>query len=217
MSNQETPKAPMSEQVKIALIGAAATVFVALITGFFALMSRESPPTPAPTAVPTPTATAVSPPTATATLPAPTAVASQQPVSGTGFLFATQITPDGIAIAPAATFPPTVKQIYAVFQPGRTPPGLQVSHPAPQADQYYAYLAPAGQQRPASIGWRWFFQGELVNEYETSTDVGYLWLSVHSQSATGLFEGILGSDGVYEVVITIAGNPVLQTQLAAEP
>jgi hypothetical protein len=215
MADEQTPKRGMSEQVKVALIGGAATVFVGLLSGIFTLMSREPSPMP-PTATPPPVIqTTVVPPTLAQSTP--TTIAAEQPITGTGFLFATQITPDGIALDPGATFPSSVKQIYAVFQPNRTPRGMQVSHPSPQADRYYAYLEPVDERAPVTIGWRWFFQGDLVNEYETTTDAGYLWLSVFSQGTNGLFEGALGPAGVYHVSITLAGNPVLQTELRAEP
>jgi hypothetical protein len=218
MADEQTPKPGMSDSVKVALIGAAATVLVGLISGIFALMSREPSLVP-PTATPLPVVqTTVIPPTSeTLAQPTVTAITRQQPITSTGFLFATQITPDGIALDPAITFTPDVEQIYAVFQAGRTPRGLQVSHPAPQADYYYAYLEPVDEKAPVTIGWRWFFEGELVNEYETTTDTGYLWLSVFSQGANGLFEGVLGPAGVYEVAITIAGNPVLHAELLVEP
>jgi hypothetical protein len=218
MADEQTPKPGMSEQVKVALIGGAATVCVGLLSGIFTLMSREPSPVP-PTATPLPVVqTTVVPPTIeTPVQPTPTTVAVQQPITETGFLFATQITPDGVALDPGRTFAPDVKQIYAVFQPNRTPRGLQVSHSAPQANHYYAYLEPVDERAPVTIGWRWFFQGDLVNEYETTTDAGYLWLSVFSQGTNGLFEGALGPAGVYDVSITLAGNPVLHTELRAEP
>jgi len=218
------PPRAISDPVKVALISATATILVALISGIFALVNRSmapaaAPPTATVSATDTPPPRATSVPVATTV---PTAAATSGPsdtaaILGTGLAFATQITPDGVAVDPAHTFPVTARMIYAVFAPGKTPPGLQVYHPNPEEGKYYAYLQAAGGIKPTTIGWQWRFQGTLVNEYETPTDSGYLWLAVNSQASQGLFEGVLGGAGVYDVVITLAGNPAIHAQLTAQP
>ena len=219
------PQPSLSDPVKVALIGASATILVALISGFFALMGRQ--PAAAP---PTSTATATVQATATvapATV-APTAATQVEPTSNAplsapltisiaGFLFASQITPDGIALDPGLSFPPETNTIYAVFRPDRTPPGIQVSHRAASAQNYYAFLETSGEKAPPSIGWQWFYQDKLVNEYETEIGSGYFWLSVHALNNQGLFEGVLGEAGVYQVLITVAQNPVLQSKIQVTP
>ncbi len=214
MDQNETPKRGMSDPVKVALIGAAATLLVALISGLLASNNQRAAP-----------ATVVNQPVvlvATATDTPPTHIPqptnpplANQPLAATGFAFASQITPDGVAIDPGTTFSSDVTQIYAVFQVGRTPPGLQVKHDNPTSTDYYAYLAPSDEEAPASVGWRWLQGGKLVNEYATATDEGYFWLSVYNQSGQGLFEGGLGPPGVYDVFITLAGNPIMTAQLVA--
>lgn len=58
-SSHGKPSGGPSKEIWIALIGAAATVAVALITGFFGLLSsdRGAPATPAPAALPAPSVT----------------------------------------------------------------------------------------------------------------------------------------------------------------
>jgi hypothetical protein len=221
-------KKGVSDQVKVALIGATATVLVALISGAFALIQRApARPTPVPTGVATPEATApaeVMPVTvaagsdgATMTTETTATVVAAVAITDTGVAFASRISPDGVALDPGTRFSPDTKTIYVVFRPGRTPPGLQVSHPAPTAEHYYAYLEAAERLVPRSVGWQWYYQDQLVNEYETEIGSGYVWLMVQSQGNRGLFEGILGGVGVYDVYITIAGNPGLHAQLQIEP
>jgi hypothetical protein len=216
-----------SDQVKAAIIGATATVVVALISGIFALIQRAPTAPPPPTSVATPAATGPSEPL-TLTVAAESDVATMTPqptatifaavaITDTGIAFASRISPDGIALDPGLRFSPDTKTIYVVFRPGRTPPGLQVSHPAPTAEHYYAYLEAAERLTPRSVGWQWYYQDQLVNEYETEMGAGYVWLMVQSRSSSGLFEGILGEVGVYDVYITIAGNPGLHSQLHIEP
>jgi len=223
MDQNETPNRDMSrgmsDPVKAALIGAVATLLVALISGLVARNNQRATPAPvvnqpvvliatATNALPT-----IAPPTDTPQ-PANTLVVTQ-PLANTGFAFASQITPDGVAIDPGLAFSADVKQIYAVFQVGRTPPGLHVKHDNPTNTDYYAYLAPSGEEAPASVGWRWLQGGALVNEYETATDGGYFWLSVYNQDGEGLFEGGLGAPGVYDIFITLADNPIMNAQLIA--
>jgi hypothetical protein len=225
MKKGETPKPGLSDPVKVSLIGASATILVALISGIFTLLNR-TPAAPAPIATPTisvvepatntemaATATLAPPPTATAVEPAVVATA----VTEMGFAFASQIAADGMALDPGTTFAPTVKEIYAVFQVGRTPPGVNISHPNPTAGAYYAFLERADTASPAKIGWQWFLNEDLLNEYETSLHSGYLWLSLYAQGERGLFEGSFGPPAPYDVRITLDGNPALRAQLVISP
>jgi hypothetical protein len=230
MSDEKSPSQGQNDAIKVALIGAAATVMVAIISGIFTTLQREGQAQQA--AATNAAIVAVALQSAeddrvtsdggrrtTARLVDSPSAALLAPIviTDTGIAFASTISPDGVALNPSTTFPAKTRSLYVVFRPGRTPPGLQVSHPAPTIEHYYAYLEAAGSRVPSSVGWRWYYKDELVNEYETELGENYLWLMVYSQGENGLFEGILGEAGLYDVYITLAGNPSLHSQLLIEP
>ncbi len=230
MSDEKSPAHGHNDAIKVALIGAAATVIVAVISGIFTIMQQqEQAQYSAATSAAIIAAAVQSAEDDRVTsdgdrrttarlveLPRATLLAPVV-ITDTGIAFASTISPDGIALDPSTKFPARTRSLYVVFRPGRTPPGLQVSHPAPTVEHYYAYLEAAGDRVPSSVGWRWYYQDELVNEYETELGDSYLWLMVYSEGEHGLFEGILGEAGLYNVYITLAGNPSLHSQLLIEP
>jgi hypothetical protein len=214
-----------SDTVKVALIGAAATVLVAVISGLFTLWGRESAriptplietpiqaivlaePTATPTATPTETATTTPAPTFT---PTPVPTATPEPIKG--LQFTTQIAPDGRALAPDTTFSENVSDLYAVFRPGETPPGITVVAQNPDPNAYYTYLRSTGNPPINTFGWRWFKDGVVVNEYEADATAGTFWLQIFDQGGGPLFDALAGP-GAYRVVILLDGNPSLSAEI----
>jgi hypothetical protein len=97
-----------SEAVRIALIGAMATLGAAVIAGVFGLLQSQSrAPLPEPTRE---------------TLAAVAALPTARPIAP--LLFASKIAPDGEALNRSDTFSTTVTDLYVVFPESAMPPGL---------------------------------------------------------------------------------------------
>lgn len=179
------------------------------------------------TAAPTATAAslAVTPQAATSTLPptqaptqAPTEAPARTPLPAGGLVFATQIAPNGEALDPGTTFPRNINDLYAVFRADATPPGLAVDTPNPKADAYYAFLKLSAGESAATIGWRWYLDGEVVNEYATDLLPGEsVWLQRYDYSQGGIFGSGALPPGHYTVVFLRGGNPALSAELTITP
>lgn len=207
MTDENKAQSKQSDGVKMALIGAAATVLVAVISGVFSLMGQGSAPPPVPAPVETPSSLPPTdtplPPTETPTsVPTPT----DTPAPVGGLRFATQIGPDGRAVDPDTTFPVAAQDFYAVFRPGEVPPGVAVAVENPDPNAYYAFLRPATGSNLSTFGWRWYKNGEIVNEYEADATVVPFWLQRYAGSDGSVFSTLAGP-GTYRIVILLDGNP----------
>lgn len=131
-----------------------------------------------------------------------------------GLVFATKIAANGLALNAGTEFPANISDLYAVYLPGMTPPGTEVNVPDPIANAYYAYLKVRGDATMASIGWRWYYEGEVVNEYQTTTKPGNtIWLQRYGYGKGGIFNGEPFCPGAYKIVILLGGNPALSSDL----
>lgn len=133
-------------------------------------------------------------------------------ITPSGVAFASRIEADGRAVDPGIEFSPDVNNLYAVFQPGRVPPGLEVNVEDPDDGAYYAYLRPTPESRLSTFGWRWFHQGQSVVEYEADVTGGFFWLERLDRSDAGIFGGDVSVTGMgpgeYLVEFTVSGNPL---------
>jgi serine/threonine protein kinase len=166
--------------------------------------------------------------TASAAPPGPPTAARQgniehgsQPVqtssAPSGLMFATQVGPNGQAVDPGTRFPAKVKNLYAVFEPGKAPPGTRVNVDQPAKDAHYAYLKVKDDSPLSKVGWRWYRNNRVVNEYETQVQPGFeFWLQRFDYGEQGIFHDELGP-GEYTVVILLGGNPALSTELQIDP
>lgn len=224
----------------IAAIGAIATIVTACITGFFgmlpSLVDRIDEARPPQSASPTvtvplatepesaaalPTATLTLEPTATSTptlAPSPTDPPTPTPTPLPPLLFASRVAPNGQALDPGAAFKGGFTDLYAVFPAGGSPPGTMISEEDPDDGAYYAFLR-ADPDRPITrIGWRWIFEGEVVNEYEIDVVPGSdFWLSSFNYQQGGLFGNQQFPYGKYTIVILLGGNPSVSGDLVVEP
>jgi hypothetical protein len=216
---------PANSSVKVALIGGVAVVAAALIgivptvASWFSPAQSVSAPSSSgivATQVSNPAvALATATPQETATrLPTPTS--TSVPVSG--LMFATKIAPNGEAIDPGTSFPPDIQDIYAVFRADMTPPGLVVDAQNPKPDAYYAYLKLKEGTKDSTVGWRWYLDGQLVNEYETGIQSGAsIWLQRFDYSEGGIFGSGSLTPGNYRVVFLLGGNSALSSDLIIAP
>jgi hypothetical protein len=216
--------------VIIAVIGAIATIMTACVTGFFAMvpavierldqepapqtvMAAASTATMANTAVPAALDTPV--PTIAFT-PTPEPTATEQPAAG--LLFASKIAANGLALDPASEFQTGITDLYAVFPAGMTLPGTFISADNPQAGSYYAFMQVEPGSTITRIGWRWIYQGAVVNEYEMDVASGNdIWLSYTNPQNGGIFGAAPFGAGKYTIVITMGGSPLISGELVIRP
>lgn len=182
-----------SEGVKIALIGAAATLGAAIIAGVFGLLPSR-PAEPAPVVQPT----VASAPSPTPDTPAP-------------MLFAAKIAPDGEALNPSDTFPAGVTDLYVVFSEESMPPGLAPFTERPIDGAYYAYFKPTGNPQLNTFGWRWLKEGQTLVDFNADPSTPPFWLQRFNYEGKGIF-GEWGP-GTYTVVILVNGTPMLSSEL----
>ena len=225
--------------VIIAAIGAIATILTACITGFFGMLpalvegvaeAREPQvalvdPTASFPLAPEPSATSArtaEPSLAATNAPtlAPTATLAPTPTSTPlpRLLFASQVAANGQAVDPGAAFKAGITDLYAVFPAGGAPPGTIISESDLDEGAYYAFLR-ADPDRPISrIGWRWIYEGNVVNEYEMDVESGAdFWLSSFNYQQGGLFGNQQFPYGTYTIVILLGGNPWVSGELVVEP
>lgn len=203
-----------TEAMVVALIGAIATILSTLLSGAFSLF-QSSPVLSAISARPTATSAFIVPTQTPLSTPTPAPTLTPVPVSG--FVFATQIMANGQAIDPGTTFPANVKDLYAVFRPDVVPPGLKVNADNPASGAHYAYLKVKEGSTISSFGWRWYFKGEVINEYQTEVGPGSeIWLQRFDYSEEGIFHDQLGP-GTYTIVVLLGGNPALSSELTIKP
>ncbi len=94
---------------------------------------------------------------------------------------------------------------------------MQVTAGHPTPDAYYAYLKVKEDSSLSSFGWRWYRDGQAVNEHETAVQPGSeVWLQRYDYSGRGLFGGELGP-GTYTVAILLGGNPAMSAELVITP
>lgn len=228
--------------IVIAAIGAIATIVTACITGFFGMLpslvdrvaearSQQAVSSPtttlalaavAPSATaPLPTVTFTLEPTATTTptlAPSPTDPPTPTPTPLPPLLFASKVAANGQALDPGAAFKGGITELYAVFPAGMAPPGTVLSEENPDDGAYYAFLRPDPDRPITRIGWRWIFEGEVVNEYEMDvTDGSDFWLSSFNYEPGGLFGNQQFPYGTYTVVILLGGNPSASGEVVVEP
>lgn len=134
-----------------------------------------------------------------------------------GLVFASKIEPNGKALDADTTFPANISNLYAVFRSNMTPPGTEIDAENIIEGAHYAYLKVADKVLMNKIGWRWYFNGEKVHEWQTPTKPGTrVWLQYYDQSEGGIFGGKF-SPGKYTFVILFDGNPAMSSDLIIEP
>lgn len=219
----------LSKEVRVAIIGSVSTILAALISGAFIMLNAGGSETPSPISTVGAPVEADGPrlsePTALSASVMPSATAAETPgVTATvgpvrveelesGLLFATRILPNGLALDPGNQFGADIHELYAVFRPGALPPGLEIFADNPHPDFYYAILVPRQGSGTSSIGWRWYLNGELVNDFSMDLEpgVGY-WLGYQDQRPGGIFLNS-HSPGEYRIVITLGGNAVTSARV----
>jgi hypothetical protein len=183
------PQSQKSEAVRIALIGALATLGAAVIAGVFGLLqARPSQAEPAPIAAP-----------------------SAAPLPIAPMLFASKIAPDGEALDASGTFPSSITDLYVVFPEQAMPPGLEPFTENPKAGAYYAHFKPAGNVPLSRFGWRWLKDGVQLIDFASNPATPPFWLQRYDYEGKGVF-GEWGP-GTYTVVIFINGTPMLSGEL----
>lgn len=131
-----------------------------------------------------------------------------------GLVFATKITPEGRALDPNTTFAPNVADLYAVFRPDSTIPGTAVNIDEPDPSAHYAYLRITDRPTISTLGWRWYYNGEVVNEFEMDVRPGNIvWLQCFSYENEGIFCEAPFGPGEYRIVILLGGNPALSSRI----
>jgi hypothetical protein len=184
-----------SDAVKIALIGAMATLGAAVIAGVFGLLQSQSrAPQPEP---------ASETPAGMASLPTARPVAPLR--------FASKIAPDGEALNPSDTFSTTVTDLYVVFPESAMPPGLAPYAENPRAGAYYAHFKRDGSVAVNTFGWRWLKDGKQLFEFFADPATPPFWLQRYNYEGKGVF-GEWGP-GTYTVVILVNGTPMLSGEL----
>jgi len=191
MSNQSQK----SEAVKIALIGALATLGAAVVAGVFGLL-QSRPDEPSTVALPT------TPPTAT-------------DAPATGLMFASKIAPDGEALDPGTTFPASITDLYVAFPANAMPPGLAPFDESAKAGAHYAYFRSTGSPALNAFGWRWLKDGQQIVEFTSDPKQSPFWLQRFDYNGKGVF-GEWGP-GNYTIVILLNGTPALSGDLTITP
>jgi hypothetical protein len=182
-----------SEGVKIALIGAAATIATAIVAGLFGLLqSRPVEPAPA---------------VSVAQSPQPTAT----PAPAIGLMFASKIAPDGEALDPGTTFSANITDLYVAFPARAMPPGLAPFAQQVKDNAHYAYFKSTGAPAFNTFGWRWYKDGQQIVEFNADPQQMPFWLQRFDYSGKGVF-GEWGP-GTYNVVILLNGTPALSGNL----
>lgn len=137
-------------------------------------------------------------------------VTTSDTITVSGVAFASQIESNGRAVDPGIEFPSDVNHLYAVFQSDKLPRGLALDVDEPQDGSYYAFLRPSGDSSVPFFGWRWYYQGQPVVEYEADTSGGLFWLERLDRADTGIFGGDVAITGMgpgqYLVEFTASGN-----------
>jgi hypothetical protein len=131
-----------------------------------------------------------------------------------GLVFATKITPEGRALDPGTAFAPNIADLYAVFRPDSTIPGTIVNVDDPDPAAHYAYLRISDGPTISRLGWRWYYDGEVVNEFEMDVRPGNIvWLQCFSYENDGIFCAPPFGLGEYRIVILLGGNPALSSRI----
>lgn len=134
-----------------------------------------------------------------------------------GLIFATKVEANGQAIDPNTTFLQNITDLYAVFRTGMTPPGMRINLENPKEEDYYAYLQLNDEAGLSSFGWRWYRDGQVVNEFEMDVGPGQgVWLQRYDYDGEGIFSGEL-TPGTYTIVILLDGNPAMSAELIIKP
>ena len=134
-----------------------------------------------------------------------------------GLVFASKIEANGQAIDPKTTFPANISDLYAVFRSNMAPPGMKINVDNVKEGDYYAYLKVTDNSSISNLGWRWYFNGEKVNEHSIQLNSGEgVWLQYWDYSVNGIFGGKFGP-GTYTIVILLDGNPAMSSELIIEP
>lgn len=127
-------------------------------------------------------------------------------------VFATQIAPDGRALDPGLLFPAAISDLYAVFRPEQVPPGTRANVHNPDPSAYYAYLKVREDSVLSRLGWRWYFRGELINDFEMEVGPGSeVWLQRFEYETDGIFCNANYGPGNYRIVLLLGGNPALSS------
>ncbi len=135
-----------------------------------------------------------------------------------GVVFATQIMPDGRALDPGTSFAADIADLYAVFRPDSTIPGTLVNVEEPDPTAYYAYLKINEAPTIARLGWRWYFRGKVINDFEMDVTPGNIvWLQRFSYDDGGIFCAESLGPGTYRIVLLLGGNPAISTEISITP
>ncbi|NNE03782.1 MAG: toll/interleukin-1 receptor domain-containing protein [Eudoraea sp.] len=134
-----------------------------------------------------------------------------------GLVFASKVETNGQAIDPNTTFPENITELYAVFRSDMVPAGMKINIDNVIEGAYYSQLKAADKSSISSLGWKWYFNGKLVNEWNEPVKEGVsVWLAYHDYSGKGIFTGKFGP-GTYTIVILLGGNPYMSSELTIEP
>ena len=135
-----------------------------------------------------------------------------------GLLFASKIAANGLALDPGSEFEVGITDLYVVFPAGMAPPGTFISVDNPQPGSYYAFLQVEQGNSLSRIGWRWIYEGTVVNEYEMDVAAGNdIWLSYSNPQGGAIFAAAPFGAGKYTIVVTLGGNPLIRADLLIRP
>lgn len=134
-----------------------------------------------------------------------------------GLVFATKVEANGLAVDPGISFPPEITAIYAVFRPGMAPPGMDVNVISPIQGKYYSNLEVTDSTNISTIGWRWYYESQIVNDFHMPVEMNKnYWLAYSDYSEGGIFRNSF-EPGTYTIVILLDGNPAMSADLVIRP
>ena len=123
--------------------------------------------------------------------------------------FASRVAPDGMALDPGLTFSAEVIDLYAVFSPKAPLAGTQINVDTPDPNGRYAFLKLPADGTVSRIGWRWYYNGAVINEYEMDVKPGSIvWLQKFRYEGSGIFnDNPPFGRGQLRIVLLLGGNP----------
>lgn len=132
-------------------------------------------------------------------------------------LFASQVAPDGKALDAGTEFSAEITDLYAVFPPSAPLPGTNINVASPDRNAYYAFLKMRTDTSVSRVGWRWYYQGAVINEFEMDVRPGsVLWLQKFGYESNGIFNSPPFGRGQYRIVLLLGGNPSISAALTIE-
>lgn len=134
-----------------------------------------------------------------------------------GLVFATKIEANGEALNPGTSFSQDITDLYAVFRADMAPPGMAVNVDNPIEGRYYSHMKVIDTTNISSFGWRWYFHGKEVNNYDQPVTINKnYWLKYSDYRGMGIFGGDF-SPGAYTIAILLDGHTVMSSELMIHP